>query len=216
MPQPAPPPRDVASADASWLQRKVDYLTRLEKSRTKRTSTMPLSAAHQNYLRVAADMRLRLAYQLDPGDAILYEILHFHIASRSQSSEAAAPLLDALARSAMEYAVREGGSLSDALTGAGAAINVLNDQLRPGNPRRDDQAVTSHRQVLARCLNRYETLKAQAQTEGWWEGIPKSRRQDLDDLAGLLMRIRDMIERTLSNQGSPGGARPPLTREGSR
>ncbi|GEP42324.1 hypothetical protein [Brevifollis gellanilyticus] len=216
MPQPAPPTPSVSNTDISWLQGRVDDLTRLEKSRTKRTSSVPLSAAHQNYLRVAADMRLRLAYQLDPGDAVLYEILHFHIASRTQPPEAARPALDALARSAMDYAVREGGSLSDALTGAGAAINLLNDQLQPGNQKRDNQAVARHWQVLERCLQRYQSLKVQAQAEGWWEGIPTLRRKDLEEHASLLMRIRDMIQRTLANGTGSGGGTPAPTPAGSR
>ncbi len=161
-------------------------------------------------------MRLRLAYQLDPGDAVLYEILHFHIASRTQPPEAARPALDALARSAMDYAVREGGSLSDALTGAGAAINLLNDQLQPGNQKRDHQAVASHWQVLERCLQRYQSLKVQAQAEGWWEGIPTLRRKDLEEHAGLLMRIRDMIQRTLANGNSSAGSTRAPNPAGSR
>lgn len=214
MPQPAPPPPVTVSA--SWLQGRVDQLARLEKSRTRRTSSVPLSAAHQDYLRVAADMRLRLAYQLDPGDAILYEILHFHIASRTQPPEAARPALDALARSAMNYAVREGGSLSDALTGASAAINLLNDQLQPGNPHRDSQAVAGHWQVLELCLRRYQSLRIQAQAEGWWEGIPAMRRKDLEEHAGLLMRIRDMIQHTLSSGAGSAGPAPVPTPAGSR
>lgn len=213
MPPPAPPPQ--AQANVSWLQSHVDHLTKLEKNRTKRTSSLPLSAAHQNYLSAAADVRLRFAYQLDPGDAILYEILHFHIASRTHPPEAARSALDSLAQSAMTYAVREGGSLSDALTGAGAAINLLNEQLQPGNPRRDSNAVTNHWRVLELCLERYQSLRNKAQGEGWWNGIPTLRRKEFEEHASLLMRIRDMIQRTLSKEAGSAGSPPQLTPAGS-
>ena len=205
---PKPPPQ--VQADVSWLQSRIDHLTRLEKSRTKRTSTLPLSAAHQNYLNAAADVRLRFAYQLDPGDATLYEILHFHIASRTKSPEAARSAIDSLAQSAMAYGVREHGSLSDALTGAGAAINLLNDQLQPGNLRRDNKAVISQWHALERCLERYRNLRNTAQTEGWWDGVPAVRRQEFEDHAKLLSRISEMIRPLLPPGTASSSAAPPI------
>ncbi len=213
MPPPLIPP--PSPADVSWLQARVDHLTRLEKSRTQRTSRLPLSNAHQNYLNAAADVRLRFAYELDPGDATLYEILHFHIASRTKSPEVARADLHSLAQSAMAYGVRESGSLSDALTGAGAAINLLNDQLQLGNPHRDHQAIMEQWQILEKCLERYRMLRSGAQSDGWWEGIPVMRRQEFEDHAKLLTRIRGMIERTLQPGLESSNASPRLTPAGS-
>lgn len=207
MPKPQPLPQ--MQADVSWLQSRVDQLTRLEKSRTKRASTVPLSAAHQNYLNAAADVRLSFAYQLDPGDAVLYEILHFHMASRAKSPEAARVAIGSLAQSAMAYGLRENGSLSDALTGAGAAINLLNDQLQPGNTRRDDQAVIIEWNALVRCLERYRNLHDTAQTEGWWNGIPEVRRQELEEHARLLSRISGMIRPLLPPGAAASSVAPP-------
>lgn len=194
---PAPVPPAQTPSETSWLQAGVDALSRLEKSRTRRSSTVPLSNAHQQYLYAAADVRLRFAYQLDPGDATLYEILYFHIASRTQSSEAARAALDELSQNAMAYGLREGGSMSDALTGAGAAINLLNDQLQPGNASRDDKAVSREWHALEECLERYRRLSSSAEEEGWWDGVPKVRRQELEAHAKLLMRIREMIRPVL-------------------
>ncbi|MDI1311246.1 MAG: hypothetical protein PSV43_03765, partial [Prosthecobacter sp.] len=185
---PAPVPAAQTPSETSWLQARVDELSRLEKSRTRRVSTVPLSNAHQQFLYAAADVRLRFAYQLDPGDATLYEILHFHIASRTQSPEAARAAIDALGQSAMAYGLREGGSLSDALTGAGAAINLLNDQLQPGNARRDDKAVSREWHALEECLERYRRLRSSAELEGWWDGVPEVRREEIEAHAKLLKR----------------------------
>lgn len=199
---PAPVPAAQTPSETSWLQARVDELSRLEKSRTRRVSTVPLSNAHQQFLYAAADVRLRFAYQLDPGDATLYEILHFHIASRTQSPEAARAAIDALGQSAMAYGLREGGSLSDALTGAGAAINLLNDQLQPGNARRDDKAVSREWHALEECLERYRRLRSSAELEGWWDGVPEVRREEIEAHAKLLKRIREMIRPVLP----PGAA----------
>ncbi len=203
---PAPVPQTQVPADVSWLQAIVDRLARLEKDRTRRSNTLPLSSAHQRFLNAAADVRLRFAYQLDPGDAALYEILHFHIASRTQSPDAARTAINALGQSAMAYGVREGGSLSDALTGAGAAINLLNDQLHPGNPHRNDQAIASQWRALDQCLKRFRDLRSQAQQEGWLEGIPAVRRQELEEHAKLLTRISEMIRPVLPPGTAPSNS----------
>lgn len=201
MPPPVAPPQ--IQADVSWLQTRVDQLTRLEKSRTKRSSTLPLSHAHQQYLNAAADVRLRFAYQLDPGDVTLYEILHFHLTSRTRSQENARVAIEVLAQSALAHGLREDGSLSDALTGAGAAINLLNDQLQPGNLRRDNKAIINQWHDLEHCLDRYRHLRSAAQTAGWWDRIPAVRRQELEEHAKLLTRISEMIRPML-----PPGAVP--------
>lgn len=206
-----PPSPPQIQSNVSWFRSLVDALTKLEKNRTKRISSLPLSAAHRHYLNAAADVRLRFAYRLDPGDAILYEILHFHIATHTFPPEAARSALDSLAQNAMIYAVREGGSLSDALTGAGAAINMLNDQLQPRNPRRDINAINNHWRSLELCLERYQSLRSNAQAEGWWNGISDLRRQEFEEHASLLIRIRDIIKRSLLNEQGLAEPLPQIT-----
>lgn len=194
MPPPSPEP---APSSVSWIEAKVDRLSQFEKSRTRRNSTFPLSQAHQRFLNSAADGRLRLAYDLDPGDAVLYEILHFHIATRTQPPEAARSAALALADKAMAYGLRQNASLSDTLTGAGAAINLLNEQLMPENTQRDPQAIRRGWEALKQCLAHYDHIRATAQTEGWWDHIPPTRRQEIEEHAGLLQKIRGMIQKTL-------------------
>lgn len=178
-------------------------LALLEKNRTRRNSAFPLSAAHQRYLNAAGDVRLRLAYQLDPGDATLYEILYYHMASRAQLRVQA---LQELNQRAMAYGLREQGSLSDALTSAGAAINVLNAQLIPENKQRDASLIDHAKSILDSSLTRYAKIRDTAKSEGWWEGIPPIRRQELEEHAALLNRIREMIHQTLSKADE----RPPV------
>lgn len=203
-PQPVktPPPEDTAE-EMGGLDGWVDKLARLEKARTQRNSSFPLSPAHQRYVDASATTRLKLAYALDPGDAVLYEVLYFHLASRPGPTMAAA--LQALTAQAMEYGLRPQGSLSDALTAAGAAINVLNEQLQGNRPGSAEvPAVLAARQVLKQGLARYDALRGEARQNGWWEGIPAVRRAELENHAAQLRRIAELIEKTLS-RAKPAG-----------
>ncbi|MES2505325.1 MAG: hypothetical protein V4599_01380 [Verrucomicrobiota bacterium] len=207
---PVPPVIQPADPETPWLQKRVDALASLEKGRTRRNSPFPVSGTHQRYLNAAGDVRLRLAYQLDPGDSTLYEILHFHISARTQPPEAATPALQALAQRAMTYGLRQEASLADALTGAGAAINLLNEELRPGQTLHDAGAISRHRETLANCLQHYQHIRSTAQAEGWWEKIPLLRRQELEEHAKFLTRISDMIQRTRPVQApTPASASQP-------
>lgn len=205
--RPPPPPVEAAPPTTSWAEAEVLKLSRLEKNRTKRNSTLPLSAAHQRYLNAAGDVRLRLAYQLDPGDATLYEVFHYHLGSHLPPQNRG-PALAELAQQAMSYGLRPEASLSDCLTGAGAAINLLNEELMPENTQRNPASIQSHWHTLQQCLNRYLAIRQQAETEGWWYGIPAIRRQEIDEHGQLLLRIRDMIQRTLAQP--TGEPKPPL------
>lgn len=209
--QPLPPPpvatptQDAARPDLEGLDALVDRLARLEKARTRRNSTFPLSPAHQRYVDASAATRLKLAYSLDPGDAVLYEVLHFHLTSRPDSRTTQA--LQTLTDQAMNHGLRPQGSLSDALTAAGAAINVLNDQLQPGRPGGLDlEKVQSARTTLREALARYATLRHQAAAQGWWQGIPPIRRSELENHAAQLRRIADLVEADRSGL-KPGGSR---------
>lgn len=196
-PQPVPEPEPTVAEQPAGLDGWVATLAQLEKGRTRRNSAFPLSAAHRRYVDASATTRLRLAYSLDPGDAVLYEILHFHLASRSGQNTAAA--LQDLTTQALSHGLRPQGSLSDALTAAGAAINILNDQFQPGRPGgADPQAVQAARHWLKQALAKYDALHDQAIKDGWWEGIPPIRRGELQTHAAQLHRLAAMIESKLS------------------
>lgn len=204
-----PPPVKTAAPeesaeDVGGLDGWVNKLARLEKARTRRNSSFPLSPAHQRYVDASATTRLKLAYALDPGDAVLYEVLYFHLASRP--GPLTAPALQALTAQAMQYGLRPLGSLSDALTAAGAAINVLNEQLqgnRPGSAEAPE--VLAAREVLKQGLARYDALHQEAEQDGWWEGIPAIRRAELENHAAQLRRIAELIDKTLS-PAKPAGS----------
>lgn len=96
------------------------------------------------------------------------------------------------------------------LTGAGAAINLLNEAERspsvPGD--RAPGSKVRNWSILVQCLRRYETLRDTAVSEGWWLGIPANRREDLDSHARLLARIAASMQEKLTSDG--------VLREGSR
>ncbi|HRJ06962.1 MAG TPA: cytochrome c peroxidase [Prosthecobacter sp.] len=186
--KPAPPGEDV-----SWLDKQIVRLAELEAGRTKRNSPFPTSDAHRRFLNASASWRLRIAYELDPGDPVLYEILHYQLAARLAEKPETRQKLDALAERAITHGTAPMSGLNAALAGAGAALNLLNDLLRPGQPKRDDDAIIRRWGQLDRCLARYRAIRHDAVESGWWSGIPEVRQQELEQHAALLGRIAEKI-----------------------
>jgi hypothetical protein len=183
--------------ETSGLEAAVIRLARLEKNRTKRNSPFPTSGAHQRYLEASAFWRLRSAYRLDRSDAILYEILHFQLAARAaRQPERYAEVLQ-LADQAIALATAPMSGASAALTGAGAAINLLNELLMPEASRRDVPAILLRWGQLNACLQRYREIHDQGEAEGWWQGIPEIRRQEIEQHAALLQHLADIIRQQL-------------------
>lgn len=187
---PAPPP---LPADLSWLDRRILHLADLETRRTVRNSPFPTSDAHRRFLDASANWRLRAAYELDPGDAVLYEILHHQLSTRLARDPGIQKELDALAERAITHGTAPMSGLNAALAGAGAALNLLNDLLRPGQVRRDDDAIIRRWGQLDRCLARYRALRHDAVERGWWAGIPEVRQREMEEHAAFLSRIAGRI-----------------------
>jgi hypothetical protein len=190
----APAPAPTA---ASGLEAALVRLAQLEKSRTRRNSPFPTTEAHRRYLENAAFWRLRSACALDRSDAALYEILHFQLAARAARDPALRGEVVRLAEQAIAQADAPMAGANAALTGAGAAINLLNDLLVPGLTRRDDAAILTRWRQLGHCLQRYQGIHDQAVADGWWQGIPEIRRQELEQHAALIRRIAETIRRQL-------------------
>jgi|694.fasta_scaffold20112_3 hypothetical protein len=188
----------MSFGDGLWIDGLVNVVDQLEKKRTKRSSHLPFSNAHHHFLNAAADMRLRFAYELDPSDSTLYEILHFHILSRSDSSVGAQLAAEMLAKNAITHALHDQAGLCAALTGAGAAINLLNLQWQLEPSARDELLLTSHLKHLEQCLVKYERLRANALDEGWWSEISDVRRKEIEDYAQMLNRVYNMFKKTVS------------------
>ncbi|RYD38262.1 MAG: hypothetical protein EOP86_01370 [Verrucomicrobiaceae bacterium] len=187
-------PINEVPPEGSWLERTSERLERLEASRTRRNSSFAVSASHRRYMNSAATWRLRLACHLDPGDMVLYEILH------AQTSSGEARL--ALAEQVIGRALLPAAGFSEALTGAGAAVNLLNEALQPEKAAMLDPAAAGRwLNVLERCLLRYQHLRETAVREQWWEGIPEERRGELDTHAALLNRLSDNIHQHLAGKG---------------
>jgi hypothetical protein len=178
-------------------------MRQLEMNRTRRQGPASISAAHQRFLNASASWRLRLAYHLDPGDATLYEILHQELTRNAASPAEALRASGELARRAIDRANSPSGGLSDALTGAGAAINLLNDvlQSKPPGKGADKEAVSATWSAVESCLNRYRLLREGAKQDGWWEGIPDVRREELNAHAAFLERLAARIRQDLTTKG---------------
>jgi hypothetical protein len=187
----------VATPSKSWLERGVAELARLETARTKRNTPFATTAAHTRFINASAAWRLRVAYELDPGDAILYEILHFQLSSHGEPGPATQKLIHELADKAIRYASAPRASMSDALTGAGAATNLLNQQFRSGRALVPGDLILRNWDSMKRCLDRYRAVRQQAADEGWWEGIPQVRREEIETHAALLEKVAETIRKSL-------------------
>ena len=196
-----PPAPAAHEQHGPWMEQATHWLAELDDERTERNSTFATSPAHRRFLNAAADWRLRLAYEFDPGDAALYEIAHFTAMGRGPSPEAARHAAEQLAQHTVEHALAPQSGLADALTGAGAVINLFNDQLQPDRPIPPDPArLRSDWKVLQACLARYHALREQAGSEGWWDDIPEIRRQEIESYAAFLAKITDTIHQQLTKK----------------
>lgn len=213
-PAPAPEPAEAHAhehedehehehASQSWVDRFGKSVSHMEHMRTARNSPFAVAPAHKRFLSAAADWRVHIAWELDPGDAALYEIDHFVSLSRAPTAAAAKQIAMNLARKTIEQAFSPHASPADALTGAGAAINLLNDQLQPGRSVPPDPAgLLRDWRMLTFCLNRHQQLLEEAFEEGWWEDIPEVRRKEIETYATMLSRISGTIRQQLGAKGT--------------
>ena len=192
-------PETPSAPPQAWLERVSARLSELEELRTTPTSQLPISPAHRRYLDATATWHLRMAYRLDPGDAALYEILHFTAMSRATSPEEARGVAQKLAKTTIAHALSSQGGLSAALTGAGAAINLLNNDLQTGaQVPATPQELLRQWGLLNQCLSRYRQLRQEAEAEEWWAAIPSVRQKELGAYAALVQKISGTIARKLT------------------
>ncbi len=195
-----PMEKDAQPHTDSWLERKIHWLAELEEARFAPTSNVSISKAHHRYLDATANWQLRVAYRLDPGDAALYEILHYTVMARAATPELARLAAERLAAQTIECALSEQGGMSSALTGAGAAINLLNNDMMVGSGI-GPELVRQHWETLLNCLKRYRALRNEAVALGWWEAVPLVRRGEITSYAGLVEKISGTIGRRLLETG---------------
>jgi hypothetical protein len=195
----------VAAAPAeseSWIDRLGKGICRMEHMRSVRNSPFAVAPTHRRFLSASADWRVHIAWTLDPGDAALYEVDYYTAMSRGPSIETAQQKAERLSRETIQHALSPQASLADALTGAGAAINLLNAQLLPNRPTPPDVAgVWRDWRVLKFCLTRHRDLRQQAAEEDWWADIPEVRRQEIETYAKMLMHLTGTIRQQLASNG---------------
>lgn len=194
---PAPPPQPEVPAGPP-LDRAAAWLNGLEKRRTHRKDRVAFSAKHIQYLNAATGWRLRLAYNLDPGDPMLYEILHHHILTTSQNIDQARARSRLLTDQALAHAHSSQADMDDTLTGVAAAINALNETIlaaQPNQPSKEE--LLANWQEITSCQNRFHELRTAAEQEGWWSNIPGHRRAEIDNQANFLSGLTKQIQEFL-------------------
>jgi hypothetical protein len=193
----------VSAAPSSWVDRLGKSVSGMEHLRTVRNSPFAVAPAHRRFLSASADWRVHVAWLLDPGDAALYEIDHFVSVSGAPDPATAKRKALALAQRTIEHALSPQAGPMEALTGAGAAINLLNDGLRPNRPDPPKTAeLLQNWRLLNLCLDRHRELREQAMQEDWWHGIPDVRRGEIETYATMLQRLSGLIHQQLASNGA--------------
>ncbi|RBP36387.1 hypothetical protein DES53_11798 [Roseimicrobium gellanilyticum] len=198
----APEPASDLSANDPPLVRAASWLRSLEKRRTQRKDRAPFSPGHAHYLNAATGWRLRLAYNLDPGDPVLYEILHHHILTTSQDVAQARMRSQLVTEQALAHAHSSQAGMSDALTGLGAAINAFNETVLAAQPGKPEHAqILANWEDITLCQRSFRERRAAAEQEGWWMNIPIHRRAEIDDYAKFLDRLTGHLQVYLERSG---------------
>lgn len=192
-----------ASPTLSWVDRLGRSVSRMDHMRSVRNSPFAVAPTHRLFLSASADWRVHVAWQLDPGDAALYEIDHYVSLTRATSAESAKRKASELAQRTIQHALSPQAGPADALTGAGAAINLLNDDLRRGRtePVKTEELLRDWRALMF-CLNRHRELRQEADEEDWWNEIPDVRRTEIETYATMLERLSVMIQKQLASDGT--------------
>lgn len=161
-----------------------------------------MSVAHQRFVNASFGWRLRLAYNLDPGDPQLYELLHYHILTTSQDIPQAQRRSHALTAKALAHAKSNQGGMADSLTGLGAAINAFNDVLLAAQPNiPSKEALMPIWDSIDSCQRQFHERRASAESEGWWSNIPQWRRTEIESHAALLDNLTRQIRSYLVTKG---------------
>ncbi len=186
----------------SWLQKTSQRISELETRRKESRNNVPIRHAHKRYLEATATRYLRVAYHLDPGDSALYEILHYTAMSEASSSEGAIQAAQALANETIAHALSSNAGCAAALTGAGAAINLLNNEMQAGAPVTVSvEQMRHHWEMLLACRERYRALRQGAVSEGWWAKIPVERQREITCYAALVDKLSGLIGRKFESVG---------------
>ena len=174
----------------------------MEHMRSVRNSPFAVAPNHRLFLSASADWRVHIAWELDPGDAALYEVDHFVSVARATSPDVAKRKAEELAQRTIQHALSPQASLMDALTGAGAVINLLNDELLPDRPEPPKATEVLHNwRVLNFCLRRHHDLRQEADEENWWDDIPDVRRGEIETYARMLEHLSNTIHKQLAANG---------------
>ncbi|MEI6871371.1 MAG: hypothetical protein WCL08_03725 [Verrucomicrobiota bacterium] len=196
---------ELGSTSKSWLQQCSERISEWEAHRKAAPRHFKIRPSHRRYLEATAARYVRTAYHLDPGDSALYEIMHYTEMSRAGSPASAVQVSEKLARETIAHALSPVGGCAAALTGAGAAINLLNNAMQAGAPATaSPEQLRQHWKMLSECLDRYHTLKQSAVSEGWWEAIPLERRREIGIYAALIEKLSRIIGRKLETAGVLG------------
>jgi hypothetical protein len=160
------------------------------------------TAAHRRYINASAGWRLRLAYNLDPGDPALYEILYHYITTTSRDLVQIQGRSKIVTEKALAQAKSSQGGMANALTGVGAAINSLNDLIlatQPGFPSQEE--VAPHWNDIMSCQRQFLETRAAAERDGWWQNIPSARRAEIEDHARFLDDLVVKFRANLATRG---------------
>lgn len=178
----------------------------LEAERHRRSSAFDISTTQKKQLEAAGNERLKLAFQLDPGDYELYEMLHITLASEpGLSASGKTSAVRAIAEMSINNAHLHFSGLFDQLAAIGAAQNCLLDlfSLPPSSAHQEE--IRHFMQVQDDNLLKLRLLMRNSEHEEWWKNLPLHRKVTLNNYASMLEKLALNLKakEKILNQASP-------------
>jgi hypothetical protein len=173
------------------------FIARIEDAVNERTNPRPATGGHKFYLRRQVEDRLRFAYELDPSNYANYNSYHLFLTEPAVGTR---PVMShkvlELARTTIEYCLREQNDPRPALTAAAASCNIL--QLMFMDPELYSiEEMRQHLQVLDYGLARHHELSAAWLESGEFENLSPARVNEMLERLTFCTKIRETADKTI-------------------
>ncbi|TAE77366.1 MAG: hypothetical protein EAZ65_02550 [Verrucomicrobia bacterium] len=196
---------EVGSSNGSQNHRQLEVTTkpsgllaRLEDAATERTNPLPATHGHKFYLRREVEDRLRFAYELDPSNYANYNAYHLFLTEPSVGTRRIlSQRAVRLARTTIDYSLRESSDPRPALTAAAAAGNILELMLLSPDEY-DLDTVQRQFTELDRALARHRDLASRWLDSGEFQRLSPARQQEMLERFHFVTKVRDAAAGTIS------------------
>jgi len=197
-------PQGACAAEKKERAADKTVIGRLEEAVTERTNSRPATPGHKFYLRRQVEDRLRLAYELDPSNYSNYNSYHLFLTEPAVGTR---PVLTdkviQLARTTIDYSLREESDPRPALTAASASANILQLMFLHQENFSIDQ-MREQLRMLDYTLSKHQVLSSRWTESGDLERLSEMRRLEIQDRLSFTVKVRDAAEKTIERLSRSG------------